>query len=169
MSMKIRCAYAALFCLLSAQAAAAEFCDGSIFVSLDQVLQKKDHFLNRRVQTHAILRTDAKEYSRISLDEKSDFSVLTTADDESTAYHDRMKLPSPPHAFLIDDFFDKVKERDGEHYKKDLTKIGYYRQDVIACGRLVQYADSYRFALDDMQMKRSYLLPWKRRVATAKP
>lgn len=95
--MIARCASVALLCLLSAQVAAADFCEGAKFVPLDQLLTKQDQFLNTRVQTHAILTTDAKEFVRIWFAEKSNFTILTTADAESTAYNQRMNLLAEPH------------------------------------------------------------------------
>jgi hypothetical protein len=42
-----------------------------------------------------------------------------------------------------------------------MSKIRYYRQDVLACGRLIKEQGELRFALDDMRIERSYVLPWK--------
>jgi hypothetical protein len=160
--MKKRCAPAALLCLLSAQVAAADFCEGAKFVPLDQVLSNQSQFLNKRVQTHAVLTTDGKEYTRIWLAEKSDFTVLTTADNESTAYSQRNDLLTRPPFNVIADLFDKLRATEGAKYKRNMSRIRYYRQDVMACGRLVKEQGELRFALDDMHIERSYLLPWKK-------
>jgi hypothetical protein len=160
--MKAQWACAALLCLVSAQVAATDFCEGAKFVPLDQVLTKQNQFLNKRIQTHAILMTDAKEYMRISLAEKSDFTILTTADDESTAYNQRLGLLAKPPFNVVGDLFEKLQAMEGAKYKKDMSKIRYYRQEVMVCGRLVKSMGDYRFAVDDMHVERSYLLPWKR-------
>lgn len=160
--MKNRCAFVALLCLISLQATAADFCDGAKFVPLDQVLTNQNQFLNRRIQTHAVLMTDAKEYTRISLAEKSDFTILTTADDESTTYNQRHDLLTRPPFNVVGDLFEKLRATEGAKYKKDMSKIRYYRQDVMVCGRLVKEQGELRFAVDDMHIEQSYLLPWKK-------
>jgi hypothetical protein len=158
--MKTGFIYAGLLYLLSAQAAGAGFCDGSKFVPLDQVLSNPIQFLNKRIQTHAILRTDGKEYTRISLDEKSNFSMLTTADDESTAYYKRHDLSAKRHFNVFEDLFEKLRVVEGAKYKQDISKIKYYRQNVMVCGRLVKSMGALRFAVDDISVESSYLLPW---------
>lgn len=159
--MKNRWIYGALCCLVSAQVSAVAFCDGAKFVPLDQVLEDQDQFLNRRVQTHAVLMTDAKEYTRISVAEKSSFTVLTTADDESTAYNQKHDLLRGPPFNVVSDLFEKLRAVEGARYQKDMRKTRYYRQDVMACGRLVKEQDELRFALDGLHIERSYLLPWR--------
>jgi hypothetical protein len=161
--MKNRWICAALLSLISAQVSAAEFCEGAKFVPLDQILTKQDQFLNKRVQTHAILMTDAKEYSRISFAEKSNFTILTTADDEATAYNQKNDLLSDPPFNVVDDLFKKLRAVEGSSFKPDMRKIRYYRQDVMVCGRLVRSMGELRFAVDDMHIEKSYLLPWKNR------
>ena len=157
--------YASLLYLFLVQipirAAEVGFCERSKFVPLDQVLSEPTQFLNKRIQTNAVLRTDGKEYTRISLDEGSRFSVLTTADNESTAYYKRNRLSVSPPFDVFRDLFKKLHAREGEKYKPDMTKIQYYRQDVLVCGRLVGSMGNLRFAVDDMRIAKSYLLPWK--------
>jgi hypothetical protein len=160
--MKIRLIYIGLLYLLSAQAAGASFCDGSKFVSLDQVLSNPVQFLNKRLQTHAILSTDGREFTRITFDEKSKFSILTTADDESTAYYKQHDLVANPPLNVVDDLFEKLRMAEGTKYKRDMSKIRYYRQNVMVCGRLVKSMGELRFAVDDMHVESSYLLPWKK-------
>lgn len=160
--MKNRWICSALLCLLSAQVTAADFCEGAKFVPLDLLLTNQNQFLNRRVQTHAVLATDAKEYTRIWLTEKSKFTVLTTADDESTTYNQRHGLSNHPPFNVVNDLFEKLRAMEGAKYKKDMSKIRYYRQDVMVCGRLVKEQGELRFAVDDMRIERSYLLPWKK-------
>lgn len=157
--MKTRWIFATFICMSPAWAQASDFCLNSSKETLDQVISNKKQFLGKRVLVHAVLRTDGKEYTRLSLAEGSDVSILATADDESTAYRGRMS-PPPPSYGLREDFFAKLKEREGNRFKPDMSKIGYYRQDVIACGRLVEEAGEYRFALDDMRVEKSYLLPF---------
>jgi hypothetical protein len=147
---------------VSAQVAAADFCEGAKLIPLDQVLANQSRFLNKRIQTHAVLTTDGKEYTRIWFAEKSDFTVLTTADDESTAYSQRNDLSTQSPFNVIGDLLDKLRTAEGAKYKRDISKIKYYRQDVVACGRLVKEQGELRFALDDMHIERSYLLPWKK-------
>jgi hypothetical protein len=143
---------------------ASDFCDGSNIVSLDRILSSPDKYIDRRVQTHAVLKTDAKEYTRISLDENSIFSVLTTADDESTTYGKRDKLFIKNRLNVIDDLFEKLRAVEGSRYKPDISKIRYYRQDVVICGRLVRSMGELRFAVDDMRIEDSYLLPLKNKA-----
>ncbi|MFC4762965.1 hypothetical protein [Dyella koreensis] len=159
--MKARIICISLLYIFSAQVTGADFCEGSKFTPLDQVLSKPGEFLNQRIQTHAILRTDAKAYTRISLDEKSGFSVLTTADDESTAYNKRHNLSAKPPFNVVSDLFAKLHPVEGAKYKADISKVRYYRQNVMVCGRLVRSMGELRFAVDDMHVEDSYLLPWK--------
>jgi hypothetical protein len=159
--MKTRWIFGVLWCLVSAQADAACFCDGAKLVSLDQLLMNQNRFLNRRIQTHAVLTTDAKEYTRIWFAEKSNFTVLTTADEEFTVYSQRHGFSTRPPFNVTSDLFEKLRAMEGAKYKKDMSKIQYYRQDVLACGRLIKEQGELRFALDDMHIERSYLLPWR--------
>jgi hypothetical protein len=167
--MITRCASVALLCLLSARVAATDFCEGAKFVPLNQLLTKQDQFLNRRVQTHAILTTDAKEFVRIWFAEKSRFTILTTADAESTAYNQRMNLSTEPHINVVDDLFEKLHTAEGGKYKNDMSKIRYYRQKVVVCGRLVKEQNEIRFALDDKHIETTYLLPWRHQGTAGKP
>lgn len=152
---------AGLLCASSMPAVATDFCDGSKFISLDQVLSRPDEFINKRIQTRAVLKTDAKEYTRISLAEGSNFSILTTADDESTAYGKIHDLSDEPRLSVAKDLFEKLRAVEGARYKPDMSKIRYYRQDVLICGRLVRTMGEFRFAVDDMRVEDSYLLPLK--------
>lgn len=152
---------AGLLCVFSPSVASTGFCDGSGFISLDQVLSRPDEFLNKRIQTRAVLKTDAKEYTRISLAEGSNFSILTTADDESTGYGKTHDISDSTRLNVVDDLFEKLRTAEGMKYKPDISKIRYYRQDVVVCGRLVRSAGELRFAVDDMRVEDSYLLPLK--------
>lgn len=138
----------------------ADFCDGAKFVSLDTILSNPNSYLNRRVQTHAVLMTTIKEYTRISLDEHSDFSVLTTLDDQSGVYAQGKHSPGPPFPSVVNDLFDKLRAIEGSKFKKDMLKGEYYRRDVMVCGRLTGSGSERRFAVDDMHTEDSYLLPW---------
>lgn len=166
--MKKWLVYMSLLCVFSAQVRGADFCDGSKFAGLDQVLSNPNKFINKRIQTHAILSTDAKEYTRISFDEKSDFSILTTADDESTSYYISHNLSSKTSLNVVDDLFDKLRTTEGKKYKPDISKIRYYRQNVTICGRLVKSMGQLRFAVDDMRIENSYLLPEKNKIHKSK-
>lgn len=159
--MKIRWIYGVFWCLVSVRAGAVSFCEGANFVPLDQILKNESQFLDRRVQTRAVLTTDAKEYTRLWLYEKSDFSVLATADKESSVYSQKHKILNGPPFDIVGDLFEKLRAMEGTAYKRDMSKIRYYRQDVLACGRLIKEQGELRFALDDMRIERSYVLPWK--------
>lgn len=158
--MKRRGILIVLLGVASLRVTAGDFCDGSRFFPLDKVLTRQGQFLDRRIKTHAILMTDAKEYTRILAAEGSPLTVLTTADDESTRYY-----KSNNHHYrafsLVGDFTAKLRLREGVRYKLDMSKIRYYRQDVTLCGRLVKDKVGYRFAIDDVRVERSYLLHWK--------
>ncbi|WP_430389914.1 hypothetical protein [Dyella sp. 20L07] len=145
--------------LLSAQTKGSDFCEESMATSLDSVLLHTDESIGKRIQAHVILRTDAKEYTRISVDEGSHFSILTTADDDSGRYYKSHDLSSRPHFDVIDDLFDKLRAAEGARFSPDMRKIQYYRQNVTICGRLVRSVDGLRFAVDDMRIENSYLLP----------
>jgi len=145
---------------LSLQAVAGCFCSDAQNVSLSEILSHPDQFINKRVKVDAILRTDGKEYTRISKGEGSEFSILVTADDESTQYYLKHRLSEKENIDVIKDLFRKLRRLEGPGYERDLSKITYYRQDVVVCGRLVKSMGGLRFALDDMHVKDSYLLPW---------
>lgn len=136
------------------------FCGGATFVSLDKMLSTPSDYFDKRVQTHAVLTTNVKEYTRIWLDEKSDFSVLTTVDDESSVYAQGQHSPGPPFPAVVVDLFDKLRAVQGAKFKRDMSKIEYYRRDVMVCGRLTGSGRDLRFAVDDMHTEDSYLLPW---------
>lgn len=153
-----------LLCFSSLPVVATDFCDGSKFVSLDQVLSRPDEFIDKRIQTRAVLKTDAKQYTRISLAEGSNFSILTTADDESTAYGQVHDISDRHHLNVVNDLFEKLRAVEGAKYRPDMSKIRYYRQDVLICGRLVGTIGERRFAVDDMRVEDSYLLPLRRGV-----
>lgn len=138
-----------------------DFCDGAKFVSLDTILSAPSDYLNRRVQTHAVLTTNVKEYTRIWFDEHSDFSVLTTLDDQSGVYAQGKHLPSPSFPSVVNDLFDKLRAIEGPKFNKDMSKVEYYRRDVMVCGRLTGSGSERRFAVDDMHTEDSYLLPWR--------
>lgn len=159
--MKTNLIYMGILFFISSSVVAKDFCDGSKFVSLDHALSSADKYINRRIQTRAVLKTDAKEFTRISLGENSQFSVLTTADDESTAYWKSHNLSIKNRLNVMDDLFEKLRAVEGSKYKPDMSKIRYYRQDVIICGRLVRSMGELRFAVDDMHIEDSYLLPLK--------
>jgi hypothetical protein len=138
-----------------------DFCEGEKFVSLDKILSRPSEYLNKRVQTHAVLTTNVKEYTRIWLNENSDFSVLTTLDDQSAAYGQGRHSSEPPFPSVVVDLFDKLRAIQGPGFKKDMLKVEYYRRDVMVCGRLTGSGSELRFAVDDMHTEDSYLLPWK--------
>ncbi|WP_136259702.1 hypothetical protein [Rhodanobacter lindaniclasticus] len=158
--------YGVLWCLVSLQAGASDFCEGADLVPLDHLLKNESHFLDRRIQTRAVLTTDAKEYTRLWSSEKSNYSVLTTADEESSVYSQKHKDLGLPRFNVVSDMFEKIRAMEGASYKRDMSKIRYYRQDVLACGRLTKEQGEIRFALDDIRIERSYMLPWKERKSS---
>jgi hypothetical protein len=141
------------------------FCGGATFVSLDKMLSTPSDYFDKRVQTHAVLTTNVKEYTRIWLDEKSDFSVLTTLDDESSVYAQAQHSSGPPFPAVVVDLFDKLSAVQGPKFKRDMSKLEYYRRDVMVCGRLIGSGRDLRFAVDDMHAEDSYLLPWSEEQA----
>lgn len=143
---------------------ARDFCQSASFVPLDQLVLSKDAYLNRRVRTHAVLITDAKEFSLLKEEEGSHYGLSTSYDEESDAYKVRMSIPQAPPFNVVNDLFEKLRVLEGTKYKQDMTKIRYYRQEVMVCGRVVKSSDGeYSFAVDDMRRERSYMLPWERK------
>jgi hypothetical protein len=140
---------------------AADFCGAAKFVSLDKILATPKDYLDKRVKTHAVLTTNVKEYTRISSAENSDFSVLTTLDDQSVAYTQSSRSSDPSFPTVVDDLFDKLRSLQGPKFPKDMSKVEYYRRDVMVCGRLTGSGSERRFAVDDMHTEDSYLLPWR--------
>lgn len=146
---------------LSGSVSAHNFCGDAKLVSLNNLISNKSAYLNQRVKTHAVLSTDAKEYTLLKQEEKSKRGILITSDAETEEYTKRMSLQPGKAINAVDDLFEKLRAREGAEYKPDMTKIRYYRQDVMACGRLVISMGELRFAVDDMRIEKSYLLPWK--------
>lgn len=147
---------------LSFQSAAGCFCNDAKGASLRDVLSHPDQFINKRIKVDAVLRTDGKEYTRISDSEGSTFSILVTADEESTQYYLKNKISKSENFDVINDLSRKLQRLEGKNHNRDLSKINYYRQDVVVCGRLVKSMGELRFAVDNMHVKDSYLLPWTR-------
>ncbi|MEO7067922.1 MAG: hypothetical protein ABI114_13490 [Rhodanobacter sp.] len=157
--MKILPVVVSLLLLQVTSVFAHNFCQGASFVPLDQLVLSKDAYLNKRVRTHAVLVTDAKEFSLLKQEEDSHYGLRTSYDEESDAYKMRMALPPAPPFSVVGDFFEKLRALEGPKYKQDMTKIRYYRQDVIVCGRVVKSSDGeYSFAIDDIRRERSYVL-----------
>lgn len=160
--MKPHLVLAMFFCALPLQVTAGNFCCGSKITTLDKVLSNPKTFLNKRVQVQATLRTDGKAYTRIASGANPETSILTTADAESTTYSKRHHLSNTPLFDVRKDLFDKLHALEGSKYKRDLSKIRYYRQEVTVCGRLVLSNGTFRFAIDNLRVESSYLLPWKK-------
>jgi hypothetical protein len=87
--------------------------------------------------------------------------VLTTLDDQSGAYTQSSRSSGPSFPTVVDDLFDKLRSLQGPKFQKDMTKVEYYRRDVMVCGRLTGSGSERRFAVDDMHTEDSYLLPWR--------
>ena len=138
-----------------------EFCDGASFVPLDRLMVNRSQFLDKRVQTHAVLRTDGKEYTRISLEENSGFSMLLTADAESTAYFHAHPDIVSHYVNVVDDLFSKMQSMGVPKAEREMSNISLYRQEVTVCGRLVGDQNEVQFAVDDQRVERTYMLPWK--------
>ena len=154
-----RSALAGLILLVSQSTQAAEFCDGSRFVDFDQLVAKNEAYVGKRVRTHAIAMTDAKEYTLFRKNEDSQEGLLESWDQETDAYAKRMGLSDQPFN-VRQDLFDKLRALEKDQFKPDLTKIVYYRQVVSLCGRLVSEDGRYSFAVDDLILEKSYLLPF---------
>ena len=152
---------ALLLCLVSTQTPSKDFCDGSNFVALDNLLLNKAQFLNKRIQTHAILRTDGKEHTRISLEENSRFTILLTADAETTAYFHMHPDIVNHYVDAKDDLFSKMQSMGVPKAEREMSKISFYRQELMVCGRLVGDQNEVQFAVDDQRVERTYMLPWK--------
>jgi len=141
---------------------ACEFCGNAKFVSLNDLISDKRTYLNQRVKIHAVLSTDAKEYALLKQEEESKLGILISSDSEAEEYKRRMHIPPERGINVVDDLFEKLRMREGANYKPDMTKIRYYRQDVVACGRIIESMGEIRFSVDDMRIERSYLLPWRK-------
>lgn len=61
----------------------------------------------------------------------------------------------------MDAFKEALKKEQGAAYKSKIWKIGRFREDVLACGRLVGTSHDRYFAVDDMKVIRTYLVPDK--------
>jgi len=155
---------AALLSLISLSSSlfAHEFCESAKFVSLNDLISDRDTYLDQRVQTRAVLSTDAKEYTLLKQDEGSKLGILISSDSETEDYKKRMHLSPGGGINVVDDLFGKLRRQEGAGYKPDKTKMRYYRQDVVACGRVVESLGEIRFSVDEMRIERSYLLPWKK-------
>lgn len=158
---KITTAIVIVLISLSGSVSAHNFCGDAQLVPLNNLISNKSKYLNQRVKTYAVLSTDAKEYTLLKQDEKSKLGILITSDAETDEYAKRMSLRPEKNTNVVDDLFEKLRAREGAEYKPDKTKIRYYRQDVMVCGRLVRSMGELRFAVDDMRIEKSYLLPWK--------
>lgn len=72
--------------MLAAPVRGAELCEGSPEVPIETLLSQPDTFLNKRVQFHAVLSTDGKEYVTLINFEEGHSFILTTTDETSTRY-----------------------------------------------------------------------------------
>jgi hypothetical protein len=159
-TVRIACTFVLL--LLVGPTWASHFCNNASLVPMDQIAADKDMYLNKRVRSHAVLRTDAKEFSLLKQDETTHFGLRTITDDESVSYSNGLSPQKKQSFNTKGDFFEKLREMEGRAYRPDMTKIIYYRQDVLVCGRLVKSDKEYYFAIDDMVIEKTYLLPWDR-------
>jgi len=147
------------FAMADAPALAGEFCSGAPSIPFDRLATEKIDYLGKRVRTHAVVTTDAKEFTLFRQSEASVNGLLEMTDEEGAAYAKRMRLHASPFNFKDDFFFEKLRAAEGNAYQPDLTKIAYYRQDVSLCGRVVQVGRDYFFSVDDLVREKTYLVP----------
>lgn len=137
-----------------------DFCDGAKFVALDDLIANRDSYLDKQVKTHAILRTDLKEYTQLRQDEASRLAILVGWDAEfpgrATVIQGSQGSDLNPSSILRDYY---VKLRNSGISIEDRSKLKFYRQVRLFCGR-VRKAEpiGYRFVIDDSVLERSYLV-----------
>jgi hypothetical protein len=140
---------------------AGAFCDDAPFVSFDQLIREKDSYLNMRVRTHGVLRTDAKETTLIKQDERTKLGLKVESDSAAQEYASEHRLPSDPSFNVVSDFLDKLQQRDGDKAPVDMSKVASYRQERRLCGRVVKGSGEYGFVIDDSILETTYLVPSK--------
>jgi hypothetical protein len=156
---------ALMLVLVSSLCHGESFCGTAPYVPFDQVVQDKALMIGRRVRTHVVVTTDAKEYTLYRENERSLSGLLETTDDESLIYA-RANAPSQSTGVNVrEDLLRKLQEAEGDNFKPDLTMIRYYRQDMALCGRVTKDDSGFRFAVDDGILERTYLLPLPKKQA----
>lgn len=150
-----------LYCVSNA-AYASDFCDNAPFVQLNHVISHKQWYLGVRIRTSAILKTDLKEYMIIEQTEGSDSYFLVGSDGQSGSLKNVSGKSDISNASVSRDFIRKYKQKEGMVATVDWSKIVYYRQERLFCGRVIMVNDSFRFAIDDSILENSYLLDWKK-------
>jgi hypothetical protein len=154
----------AVLAFLSAGVAnAGAFCDSASFVAFDELVRQKERFLNVRVQTHGVLRTDAKESTLITQGESAKRGLRVESDAAAESYAREHALPADPTFNVVADFVSKLRLRDGDKAPVDMSKIVQYRQQRLLCGRVIKGSSGYVFAIDDSVLERTYLLPDRHR------
>ncbi|MBS0498836.1 MAG: hypothetical protein JSR74_00745 [Proteobacteria bacterium] len=139
-----------------------DFCDGAKFVAFDDLVANRDSYLDRQVKTRAILKTDLKEYTQLRQSEASSVAILVGWDAEfpgsATVIQSSQGSDLNPSSILRDYY---VKLRNIGISNKDRSKLRFYRQVRLLCGR-VRKAEpiGYRFVIDDSVLERSYLIDW---------
>ncbi|WP_157598984.1 hypothetical protein [Rhodanobacter sp. Root561] len=135
----------------------AEFCEGASFVRLGELLHAKKEYLNARVKTHAIIKSDGKEYALLQAREGSDDAIMMESDLEVIDYRKRNSLPSRDPNDFIGDYLKRVDSKKAIH-GLDMTKISSYRQERVFCGRIIEKGGSYYFAVDDSIFEKAYFI-----------
>lgn len=141
-----------------------DFCDDAKFVKLDELIARRDSYLDKQVKTRAVLKTDLKEYTLLRQDETSKLAILVGWDAEfsgrATTQSSRVSDLNP--LAILNDYYGKL--RDVGIDDKGRSKLKYYRQVRLLCGR-VRKGDpiGYRFVIDGSVLERSYLVGWRKK------
>lgn len=156
------CLFSLLTCVANA-VYAGNFCDNAPFIKLNQIISHKQSYIGVRVRTHAILKTDLKEYTIIEQSEKSDNYLLVGSDGQNSGLRNITGKSDITSSSVSLDFMNKYKQMEGARAAVDWSKIVYYRQERLLCGRVVKVDGRWRFAIDDSILQSSYLLDWKKK------
>ena len=156
------CLFSLLACVANAMYA-GDFCDNAPFVKLNQVISHKTSYIGVRVRTHAILKTDLKEYTIIEQAEGSGTYLLVGSDEQNSGLRNVMGKSDITNSSVSRDFMNKYEQKEGAGAAVDWSKIVYYRQERLLCGRVIKVNGRWRFAIDDSILQRSYLLNWKKK------
>lgn len=156
------CLFSLLACVVNV-VYAGDFCDNAPFVQLSQIISHKQSYLGVRVRTHAILKTDLKEYMIIEQAEGSSNYFLVGSDGQGASLKNVTGKSDITNSSVSHDFIKKYKQKGGMGAAVDWSKIVYYRQERLLCGRVIKVDNYWRFAIDDSILQNSYLLGWKKK------
>lgn len=149
----------ALLLILPIYAARADsFCRGTEFVPFDQLVEKKAEYLNIRVRTRGIFRTNGKDLAVVTQDELSKAGLRLERDEIAQQYLKDHHLPETDSFDLIADFYERLRESEGTKTPLDTTQLARYRQERELCGRVIKSGKGFAFVADDIIRGRSYLV-----------